>query len=57
MLDREHLLELCKLYGIKVTENSDNPGMFLQLEDGTLREFTTDDLRETMNEVFGEPYI
>lgn len=42
MINHERFLELCQLYGFEVSDDSQNPGIFVKAANGSLQEITND---------------
>ena len=51
MFDSELFLKLCKNYDVEITDNSNNPGLFLEMDNGDIIPLTPD----LFDSIIGEP--
>lgn len=51
MFDSELFLKLCKNYGVEITDDSVNPGLFLEMDNGKIIPLTPD----LVDSIIGEP--
>lgn len=53
MFDSDLFFKLCEVYGVEITDNPTNPGLFLELDNGEIIPLTPN----LVDSIIGEPII